>query len=118
MSKLLTGIKMGMAKRRMAKYKAIDAKLCAEFTIIFEKWMPDSASAFTRNELESAVISYLMGSRRLWVTIYMAQPQCDVWQKNFNIFCSYYKDWVTKQPAADGGFHEWCMINRVKATLI
>ena len=118
MSKLLTAIKMGMAKRRMAKHKAIDAKLCTEFTRTFEKWMPNAASAFTRNELESAVMSYLIGSRRLWCTIYMAQPQCEVWAKNFAVFCRYYKDWINNKPVADGGFHEWCMINRVKATLI
>lgn len=118
MSKLLTAIKMGVARRRMAKQKVIDAKLCAEFTRTFEKWMPNAASAFTKHELESAVMSYLIGTRRLWCTVYMAQPQCDVWQKNFALFARYYREWVQGEPEAIGGFHEWCMLNRVKATLI
>lgn len=118
MNKLLTSIKMGIARRRMAKQKKIDAELCTEFTRTFEKWMPNAASAFTTNELESAVMSYLIGTRRLWCTIYMAQPQCDAWQKNFALFARYYREWAVSKPEAIGGFHEWCMLNRVKATLI
>lgn len=118
MSKLLTGIKMGIARRRMAKQKKIDAQLCTEFANTFEKWMPNAASAFTRNELESAVMSYLIGSRRLWCTTYMSQLQCEVWSKNFALFSRYYVEWKQSNPATIGGFQEWCILNRVKATLI
>ena len=118
MNKILTAIKMGMRLRRVSKQKKMDAKLCAEFTTTFEKWLPKAASAFTKNELESAVMSYLIGTRRLWVTLYMEDPQCAAWKKNFNLFCTYYKEWTAQEPEALNGFHEWCMINRVKATLI
>jgi len=118
MINLLTAIKNIMARRRIAKHKLMDARLCARFAVTFEQWMPTAASAFTKQEIDSAIMSYLLGTRRLWATTYMTDHQCDVWKANFNLFSSYYKEWVMNKPNALGGFHEWCMINRVKATLL
>lgn len=118
MSKLLTAIRMKSARRRMAKQKKMDAQLCTEFSRTFEDWMPNCANAFTTNELESAVMSYLIKSRRLWCTAYMSQQQVDAWDKNFRLFCRYFKEWANDEPVALGGFQEWCIIKRVKATLI
>lgn len=118
MSKLLTGIKMGIARRRMNKQRKIDAQLATEFTSTFEKWMPNMASAFTKHELETAVMSYLIKSQRLWCSVYMNQQQLDAWARNFSLFTRYYKDWHAGHPVANGGFSEWCELNGVKATLI